>query len=1143
MRLKSIFTVIMLALIASAAVLAVTLRGGLALGFATGYLETQLSNALGRKVFLEQAPYVQLKAGLHLAAGNIRLANADWSDKQPMLVLHALKIHIDPRTLLDEQIVIENFELDGLHLRLHTNADGHSNVPMPSKRGSKTDEQPQEPPLPVLVRRVKISDVHLSRRNDKTETQLELSIDALTQQEADKEALVLVGNGTFQGRPWNAKINGSKFSALRSGRNVYATVDGSLGELSLTGAFALPDARALQNLTAHAKLVGKIPPRIADLSPLLVAHEPARIDLSVSDVDPGLGVDLNVGLTLLDINLSGDIDHPLTGDGLDLAGTLTATSLPRLAKALNLGETADMPVSLKGRLRRNGRSFELQEAVLETGEHVLRADAVLPNILSTDGFVLKLQGQGPDFSLYQRLFGAPDNLVAPYTIDAEVTRNRQILREDLVGTLAIGDHELHIRAGLSNFPSYTGSDLEFRFETPSVQAIAATANVTVPDSALTIAGALAVTDNDVIQIQSLDFSAYELDGNIRGRLDSYPEFGHAALKANVTGDSLAAFGQQFGLKPLGAFPLNFAATLEGNPTRIVVRDPKLHVGGLDISSDKGELRYADKQLQSDITFKVSLSNINQLLNTYAPAYPRTDVGTGKYTFDLKPQLSPTKASLSLDNLKGPGLRGSARIDVNPAFRLDENSLIAADLAIDDPAVILPAIDGYTFPKGKLSVSALTRPQGDAAEIDMTLHNGKASLLTATITLPAAGAKESITLQVDGKGDDLRSLGSHTAFPAGPLPFDVSVNAAFKDSLVTVDVQRFALSGSQLTGQASWDGSQNSLVADIQVPKAALQPWLRDTSTVAAKKPSEKGSRLIPNTVLPLQYLHDYTLDIAVQTGALGLVDPWFTTESLIDSAQLHLRTGKGEGHLRIDKLQGSRGSHKGDIRIVDAATGSRAEGNINIDGMPLGVIAAGTSFDKLPTYSIDTTLSAQGRTPRELASTLSGDFLMTGSAGTLKKMRMSVATESFIAQLFRTLLPMLDTAQAAMQVECSVLTARAEGGVLTLDPGFVFRSAGVDLFAQGRIDLGNETLNIGFNNRARKGLGISAANVINPFVAITGTLAKPRLGLDIASSALSGSAAVATAGVTIIAKPLFDRFFSRRNPCDAALAQWNEASP
>jgi hypothetical protein len=208
----------------------------------------------------------------------------------------------------------------------------------------------------------------------------------------------------------------------------------------------------------------------------------------------------------------------------------------------------------------------------------------------------------------------------------------------------------------------------------------------------------------------------------------------------------------------------------------------------------------------------------------------------------------------------------------------------------------------------------------------------------------------------------------------------------------------------------------------------------------------------------------------------------------------------------------------------------------------MALLGTSANFTGLPRYDLTAALDANGDDLRALAATLNGEFLMTGSAGSLKKMKLSAATESFLIQTLQTLLPMLKSGNSNMEVKCTVLGARASDGILTLDPGFVFRSAEIDLSAEGQVNLRNEKLGIRFTNRARKGLGISAASLINPYVEITGTLGKPALGLDVTSSAISGGAAVASGGITLLAKPLYDRFLQTGNPCDAALERWKETA-
>ena len=74
----------------------------------------------------------------------------------------------------------------------------------------------------------------------------------------------------------------------------------------------------------------------------------------------------------------------------------------------------------------------------------------------------------------------------------------------------------------------------------------------------------------------------------------------------------------------------------------------------------------------------------------------------------------------------------------------------------------------------------------------------------------------------------------------------------------------------------------------------------------------------------------------------------------------------------------------------------------------------------------------------------------------------------------------------------------------------------------------------------QKGLGLSITSLVNPYVRLTGTMGKPSLVLDAESVLIEGGVAVATAGLSILAKGVKDRFFSGKDPCGTAVAEFDE---
>ena len=120
-----------------------------------------------------------------------------------------------------------------------------------------------------------------------------------------------------------------------------------------------------------------------------------------------------------------------------------------------------------------------------------------------------------------------------------------------------------------------------------------------------------------------------------------------------------------------------------------------------------------------------------------------------------------------------------------------------------------------------------------------------------------------------------------------------------------------------------------------------------------------------------------------------------------------------------------------------------------------------------------------------------------------------------------------------IEVECLAGALRARDGILSIVPGLVVRTDKVDIISSGVLDLHTEGLNIAFNTRSRKGVGISAGKAITPYLKLAGNLAHPWITLDPGAVAISGTVAVATVGLSVLAEGLYDRWIATAtNPCE-----------
>lgn len=114
-----------------------------------------------------------------------------------------------------------------------------------------------------------------------------------------------------------------------------------------------------------------------------------------------------------------------------------------------------------------------------------------------------------------------------------------------------------------------------------------------------------------------------------------------------------------------------------------------------------------------------------------------------------------------------------------------------------------------------------------------------------------------------------------------------------------------------------------LEANIAIPHANLSEWLDsaasgETAARDESATSDKSGRLIPNTVIPVEMLTKLNFDIKLETGPLGLPDPLFSDQSLIDRLSLVAVLEGEELQVNVKELLGSRGVTSGTASVSGA---------------------------------------------------------------------------------------------------------------------------------------------------------------------------------------------------------------------------------
>lgn len=191
-----------------------------------------------------------------------------------------------------------------------------------------------------------------------------------------------------------------------------------------------------------------------------------------------------------------------------------------------------------------------------------------------------------------------------------------------------------------------------------------------------------------------------------------------------------------------------------------------------------------------------------------------------------------------------------------------------------------------------------------------------------------------------------------------------------------------------------------------------------------------------------------------------------------------------------------------------------------------------------PTADILIDVTASGRSPRELISSLDGYTLFTQGQGVSSGSLINRFTNDVLNQLITALNP-FSQSEKYTYWECTVVATTIEQGYSNIDVMFA-QTNKLMILGAGNLDLKKEKMRIEFNTKPRKGVGISADMFVTPFVSLTGTFQRPGVGLNKKGALFTGGAAVMTGGLSILAQGLYDRASAQNDRCGTTMAAVKE---
>jgi uncharacterized protein involved in outer membrane biogenesis len=1163
--------------------------------FARGLVQEAVSEATGREFAIDGAFEPEWGRHLAVTAEDLRLANAEWADEPRMLTVGRLHVVVDLWSLISGPLFIERIEVADLELHLQAREGEPPNwqfVEPPGEPAAKEREEPGAGPG-LILGPIAADNVRMSVEGPNLDRPLVLTIRRLRQDLQPGDLLGLSVIGDVNEEPLAIDGHLGPLPNLLAGREISYDLKTRLGESQVDARGTIDDLRAPRRPTAELSVsgpdIGQLSQRLG-----LGRVDEGGFELQASLVPEGdvMALKSRGALGRIRIDADGTVRELRSLDGVALAAEVSGPALGRILRPFGL-EASDDPFVLRTRVLREGPVLRVDEFGFSVADAKLELSAELPGFPTLDDARIDLSLRGSDVEKARALFQLPGIASGPFEVEGHVAV-RPDGAEQITLTARTSLARARVAGVLGDPRTYAGTTLDVDLQGDSLRSLGAAGGLPdLPEEPFGLTGAIRLASKSQAEINAATLTVGDDRAEAKGRIGLVEGAAGTGLDVTAAGDDLAQILAMTGvtegipaqpytvrgrlrLEPgallledvdgtvgtatvrgsgrvglaTGATGTDLDLKLEGPDLRIAIVMPELRpYVPAEAFRATGRLRITDAGIAIDnvsgtvagasiegsgllaltpglvgSSLRVSASGPD--LSRIAPELP--DFSPPPGPFELEGRMERGRNFIALENtrLVYGGARG--KIDARLGLPLDAG-VMRFDVELEGPnAAVLPTAAGFTPDPLPFNLRARGEQQADRWRIDASeLRLGEAS---ASVSGELSGLPDAPDgrLAFNAAAPSLAALGTFDDTRPMDLPLEVSATIAGNDGRLELDIASARLGGTDVRGQAAFRPGD---VPRLDV--TLLSSRLNTRELGAASKPDEDqpeasgrtGQRLIPDTPLPLERMRGLDASFVYTADEVVLA----TTTA----ADLRLRATMLGGALRVEDfgLSGEAGSLEGTLDLTPA--GEAAELRLRLQATDLRTVFFSRSGDTaaLPLFSSDLVLEGRGATWRELAASLDGQGWVTSKDGQLPNSQISgLFLGDFVTELFTTLNPFAKT-EPTTHIECIAAPFIVEKGIISSLPSYVLRTDKLDIAAWGAVNLATEKIDFNFKVQPRKGLGISASQMVNPFMKIVGTLKEPELTLDPQGTLVTGTATVITGGAWLLFKGAIDSVLRSKDPC------------
>jgi len=1080
--------------------------------------------ATGRELSIDGALKLSLGSVTSLQAEDIHFANPDWASSPDMVRLGQLSLSVDFWSLFSGPLQFLDIDISNCQVMVEEDDQGKSNWNF--SRNTVKDSKPKK----ARSGRGKLPSIDAAKLDQCTLTHIAHERDKPVLTEIDSLSLKKLRTGMYEVNA-EGKVDTvamtltgdmGPFRSIWEGGPFEHDVKLRVGDIRLDSSGSFSDVKTGTGANIQIQFSG---PEFAQVTKYL-----ALPPFSSDAFDFRLHLTTQGELTALEVK--GDLgSFDITANGeMDKLVQPYVGHLDMMAKGPDLRALGEL-FEIQGLVK---DSFEIQlKTTLDKGQLTVSALA-----LDTEQDHIKITGDAgswpgflgasidfdlsaEDYGRWEPLLGHPERTAGPISAKGHVDSSEKGAVTMTAQVLQQGNR-LDVNGSLGDLPKPVQPDLNFDLESDDFRQLGEIFNRTDFPVASFSAKGRATRNKQGIALENISLALAANTAELSGQLNLAEGFQGSKLQLQINVPSTEDLGNLLGFTTWSDQRLGISADVKpvGKGLEFSVGDGSLGDIQLKLDGQIPDLK-SPKLFNADVDIRMPSL---QLLSFLSP-----DIKLPDLPFAITGNVTNEKEVAQLSKLHLELGKSSANITGNLNFSNDRvGSTLNVSASGSDFRELVGAERWPSLP-GDFNISGKWSRRADNEYLEDVHISLGDMLMDFSGTVDNVLKPTSGQLNVSTQVPDISIINEEFDLALRPEAFELTTDYAGSLTDFRLDNLAASLGKSHLTGDLIFKyGDDVKISGSLSSDFLDLTQWFEEERQDQTKSEDSKKSRVFGDGEVIKFDAKDADLDLDILVAKADLGNVMFE--------KINLGVLFTHNLLEVDPMDfmGQQGSHvDGRFSLDGRGTVPKLEISAHGADIRLGLLSyEGQDPSTFTPLDIQVDINGQGNTQHEMASTLDGKIRIYQGAGVIASSGVEFLFSDFITNLFSALNPFSKQSNET-QLDCGVFAADITDGQVAVNP-IVVQTREITILSGGTIDLVDEKIDLTFNTKPRTGIGISASAIINPFIKVGGTLTSPAIQLDAAKAVLNSGAAVATVGLSVLAKSFTNRFFSSRDPCGDA---------